>query len=148
MSVLFVIYHSSSSVLSVISKNGVSNRGEIIPKKAVGDTGVPTCIPVWCGSDDGGNSYPSLPDFDVVLNCRDGPLLPRTRKAGPLVLAYSAVGVNAEIAFPDYTLWGLPGKVRAQHLPTRARTATSRARVLRACVVFASAAKAVGTASA
>jgi hypothetical protein len=57
--------------------------------------------------------YPNLPDFDVVLNCRDGPLLRRTRnKPGPLVLAYSATGVNAEVAFPDYTLWGLPGKIK------------------------------------
>ena len=46
------INHSSSSVLSVISKidyNTAFNRGDgggIVPKKVVGDTGVPICIPV------------------------------------------------------------------------------------------------------
>lgn len=63
--------------------------------------------------------YPGFPDFDVVLNCRDGPLLRRTkhivRAAGvgqPLVLTYSTTAAHAEIAFPDYTLWGLPGKLK------------------------------------
>lgn len=61
--------------------------------------------------------YPMLPDFDVVLNCRDGPLLQRQRdkedaNAGPLVLSYSATGLTREVAFPDYTLWGLPGKIK------------------------------------
>ena len=59
--------------------------------------------------------YPSLPDFDIVLNCRDGPLLRRPNpreRPGPLVISYSATGMNAEIAFPDYTLWGLPGKIK------------------------------------
>ena len=61
--------------------------------------------------------YPSLPDFDVVLNCRDGPLMRRGRgntekSNSPLVLAYSSTLGHSEIAFPDYTLWGLPGKLK------------------------------------
>ena len=48
--------------------------------------------------------YPNLPDFDVVLNCRDGPLLPKPRnqdrKGVPLVLSYSATPKQAEVAFP------------------------------------------------
>ena len=70
--------------------------------------------------------YPQLPNFDVVLNCRDGPLLRRARRAGrgarrgarrdmrgsPLVLAYSTTSEHEELAFPDYTLWGLPGKLK------------------------------------
>lgn len=67
--------------------------------------------------------YPHLPDFDIVLNCRDGPLMRKPRAASPsrglrlathmpLVLAYSSTLVHSEIAFPDYTLWGLPGKIK------------------------------------
>ncbi|KAL1520423.1 hypothetical protein AB1Y20_022007 [Prymnesium parvum] len=67
--------------------------------------------------------FPSQPDVDVVLNCRDGPLLrrrrPSNRKQGtppsahlPLVLSYSTTARHQEIAFPDYTLWGLPGKLK------------------------------------
>lgn len=61
--------------------------------------------------------YPDLPDFDIVLNCRDGPLLRRRRQSNsrvgvPLVLTYSATGEHSEVAFPDYTLWGLPGKLK------------------------------------
>ena len=59
--------------------------------------------------------HPKLPDFDVVLNCRDGPLLRRPKDHSvhaPLILAYSSTLLNAEVAFPDYTLWGLPGKIK------------------------------------
>lgn len=61
--------------------------------------------------------YPTLPDFDIVLNCRDGPLMrrPRSRSSHakvPLVLSYSTTDTHSEVAFPDYTLWGLPGKLK------------------------------------
>jgi len=60
--------------------------------------------------------YPGLPDFDVVLNCRDGPLLRLPRrglwKGQPLVLSFSAMSEHAEVAMPDYTFWGLPGKLK------------------------------------
>lgn len=53
--------------------------------------------------------FPSTPDFDVVLNCRDGPLLRRPRRGSsglgvPLVMAYSSTEEHAEVAIPDYTL--------------------------------------------
>ena len=61
--------------------------------------------------------YPDLPDFDVVLNCRDGPLLRPPRRGSswsgsPLVLSFSAMAEHAEVATPDYTFWGLPGKLK------------------------------------
>ena len=60
--------------------------------------------------------HPDQPDVDVVFNCRDGPLLPRnwrTRaKQRPMVFSYSTDDVHSEVAFPDYTLWGLPGKLK------------------------------------
>ena len=67
--------------------------------------------------------YPMQPDVDIVLNCRDGPLerRPRQRRRRgsgmamahtPLVLSYSSTQQHQEIAFPDYTLWGLPGKLK------------------------------------
>jgi hypothetical protein len=68
--------------------------------------------------------YPAQPDFDIVLNCRDGPLRFRPRKRRrldpkamtmahtPIVLSYSTTRQHQEIAFPDYTLWGLPGKLK------------------------------------
>ena len=68
--------------------------------------------------------YPKQPDVDVVLNCRDGPLAlrPAKQRKGlpdretmartPLVLSYSTTAQHQELAFPDYTLWGLPGKIK------------------------------------
>lgn len=62
--------------------------------------------------------YPRLPDVDIVLNCRDGPLIPWRRRRRrswhgvPVVLSYSTTSQHEEIAFPDYTLWGLPGKIK------------------------------------
>ena len=59
--------------------------------------------------------HPNFPDCDVVLNCRAGPLLRRPKDHSvhaPLILAYSSTLLNAEVAFPDYTLWGLPGKIK------------------------------------
>ena len=61
-----------------------------------------------------------MPDFDIVFNCRDGPLLRRPRgghgrgigNGVPMVFAYSTTANHAEVAFPDYTLWGLPGKIK------------------------------------
>ena len=77
--------------------------------------------------------YPDLPDFDVVLNCRDGPLLRRPRDAAsragvPLVLTYSATGEHTEVAFPDYTLWGLPGKLKPWAQVRRVRRCGQRTR--------------------
>ena len=60
--------------------------------------------------------HPDQPDVDVVFNCRDGPLLLRnwrTRaKQRPMVFSYSTDELHSEVAFPDYTLWGLPGKLK------------------------------------
>lgn len=60
--------------------------------------------------------HPDQPDVDVVFNCRDGPLLgpdwmTRTKER-PMVFSYSTDDRHAEVAFPDYTLWGLPGKLK------------------------------------
>lgn len=60
--------------------------------------------------------HPDQPDTDVVFNCRDGPLLRRrwASKSGqrPMVFTFSTDDDHAELAFPDYTLWGLPGKLK------------------------------------
>ena len=60
--------------------------------------------------------HPDQPDVDVVFNCRDGPLLRRrwASKSGqrPMVFTFSTDDEHAELAFPDYTLWGLPGKLK------------------------------------
>ena len=77
-----------------------------------------------------------VPDFDLVLNCRDGPLVPKLQELAPrrpLLFAYSTTAEHADLPFPDYTIWGLPGKIKPwaqlrHDLLERAQTPFSRKR--------------------